>query len=203
MTLRKMAPRMTELLGGETGRPKFLGIILMTLILKRSLSPYYITNLIQKGYPFTGIIELSQLAGPESFGGNHVVMLPRYDVAESEWFSKTNEQIAAEFIGALKPTWPDIEENVLGTFINRERQVQALWIEAPPQHQGPAVSAGGRIWNVNAELAGRDTLNNNAIVRVADSVAEQFLASLGPRASKSKPSRTRGSVIDIASRAAL
>lgn len=176
---RKVAPEMPELFGETKSRPKFLGIVCMALVLKRPLSPYYVTNLIQKGFPFTGIIGVTNLTGPEEHGGKHLVMLPRYDVPESSWFDKPAEEVARIFLAALRPTWPDIHQNLVRYFVNREKLVQALWLQNPPALMGPGKSRSGCVWNVNAELAGRDTLNNNAIVGVADRAAAEFLESIG------------------------
>jgi hypothetical protein len=58
--------------------------------------------------------------------------------------------------------------------------VQALWIQEPPKDQGPRHTPDGRVWSVNAEMAGRDTLNNNAIVQVANDAARAILATMAP-----------------------
>ena len=176
--LRSIAPRLGELFEQDKP-PRFLGVICMAMVLKRALSPYYITNLIQKGFPFTGIIETTNLTGIEEINGHHLVMLPRYDLPNSEWFDRPEETIAKEFLSNLRPIWNDIDENLIRFLIHRERYIQALWIDnPPPADQKPGITKDRRVWNVNAELAGRDTLNNNAIVGVADRVAAQFLSEL-------------------------
>ena len=62
--------------------------------------------------------------------------------------------------------------------LHRARHVQALWIQEPPKNQGPRHTPDGRVWSVNAEMAGRDTLNNNAIVQVANDAARAILATI-------------------------
>lgn len=176
--LTRLAPRVQGLVGAEEARPLFLGVICLALVMRRPLSPYYITNLIQKGFPFTGIIELSNLTGATEFNDCHLALLPRYDTPDSPWFEYEPEQIQREFMAGLGGVWPDIEENVVRTFVNRERMVQALWLEQPPRLDGPRKSERGAIWSVNAELTGRDTLNNNAIVKVANEAARELGRSL-------------------------
>ena len=157
--------------------PNFLGVICLALILKRQLSPYYVTNLIERGLPFTGVIEISSMTGAKEMNGHHLVMLPRYDVPESPWFDKPEADVASEFLTALRRVRPDIDENVERYFVHRARHVQALWIQEPPKNQGPRHTPDGRVWSVNAEMAGRDTLNNNAIVQVANDAVRAILAS--------------------------
>ena len=191
--LRRMAPDYPELIGPSNTQPQFLGVAVMALVLRRALSPYYVTNLLSRGWPFTGIIEVSQLCAPEELGGQHLVMLPRYDVPDAPIFDRPSEEIAAEFLGALRPVFPDIDDNLVRWFVHRERTVQAMWIDAPPgAAPQPKCGRYGRIWNVNAELAGRDTLNNNAIVRVANDAAEVILGNLPTLARAPLRSEARG-----------
>jgi len=173
--LRSIAPQLRGDLPDPSADPQFLGVLCMALVLRRPLSPYYVTNLIQRGLPFTGLIEVSNLAGPRALNGRFLAMLPRYELPDSPWFQKSSEEIAAEFLAALKPVWPDVEDNLVRSFVHRERRVQALWINRPPAAAAPLRAWNGKVWSVNAELAGRDTLNNNAIVRVANQAAEWFI----------------------------
>jgi len=174
--LRRLAPSLEGVFRDGPAPPKFLGVICVALVLRRPLSANYVTNLIQKGFPFTGIIGVSNLTGPDAMGGHHLVMLPRYEAPDSPLFDTPDDAIATEFIAALKPVWPDIESNIVRYFVNRERRVQALWIDGPPVIEPHAPrTTDGRVWNVNSELTGRDTLNNNGIVRAANQAAEEFL----------------------------
>ena len=176
--LRKAAPGLRGMYEGDGRDPRFLGVVCLALALRRPLSPYYITNLIQRGFPFTGVIEVSNLTGVEELNGRRLVMLPRYDVPESPWFERDAGEIAEEFLAQLRAIWPDIGDNLVRWFVHRARRVQALWIDAPPPLPQPRHTPDGRVWSVNAEIAGRDTLNNNAIVRVANDAAEAFLKDI-------------------------
>jgi protoporphyrinogen oxidase len=187
----RLAPEAGLSVSSPSGAPNFLGVVCLALVLKRPLSPFYVTNLIEEGMPFTGVIEVSALTGPDEVGGNHLVMLPRYDEPESAWFERPEAEVASEFLTALRRIMPDIEDNVERYFVHRAKHVQALWIKEPPNSQGPRHTADGRIWSVNAEMAGRDTLNNNAIVRVANDAA-RLIAEPGVRAETAVASGARG-----------
>lgn len=102
-------------------------------------------------------------------------MIPRYDVPESECFNKSEEEIKKTFIESLKPYWPDIEENIIRSYVHSAKIVQALWVDQLPQMDQIPRSKNGRVWIVNAELAGRDTLNNNALVGVANRATEEVI----------------------------
>jgi protoporphyrinogen oxidase len=173
--INKVAPQLAELRPRSHARPEFLGVIRLALVLREALSPYYITNLIEPGLPFTGIIEVSSLVDRQEFAGHAFVMLPRYDVPQSEWFSKSDEEVFEAIVGSLEPYWPDLRQGIVHWFVHREPIVQALWTTAPPP-AAPQCTQDGRVWSINAELAGRDTLNNNAIVKVAEDAAEVWWA---------------------------
>ncbi len=177
--LQNIAPDIPGLFESQVDRPEFIGVVCLSLVLKRSLNPYYITNLIQRGFPFTGIIEVSNLTGTEHLNGNYLVMLPRYDVPQSDLFNESDEEIATSFITSLRHVWPDIAENIMRYYVQREKRVQAIWISnPPPANPTPSISQSGNIWNINAELSGRDTLNNNASVRIANWGAKEFMRSM-------------------------
>lgn len=173
--LKRMVREPDGLWDEEQARPRFLGVICMALVCKQPLGPYYVTNLIQKGLPFTGLIGVSNLTGTDGLNGHHMVMLPRYDVPDSEWFDKSDPDIAHEFLAGLRQVWPDIDRNVERWFVHRERRVQALWVTPPPASVTHRCNRQQTLWSINAEIAGRDTLNNNAIVRTANCAADVFL----------------------------
>jgi protoporphyrinogen oxidase len=154
-----------------------LGVICATLILRKPCTPFYLTNPIDRGLPFTGIVELSNLIESEERSDKTVLMLPRYDIPSSPWFEKSDEAIIEEFLVALRGIWPGIESDIECTHVNRERVVQQLWVNGPPPEGRPGVTEDGRMWSVNNELAGLDTLNNNAVVRVANQSVEHMLST--------------------------
>jgi len=154
--------------------PLFLGVIRLALVLKKSFSPYYVTNIIDKGFPFTGIIEVSQCLQEDELNGYKLMMLPRYDVPESEWFEKSDEEVQSTFMNHIKQVWPSIDNEVVRTYVHREKVVQALWVDSPPMLAAPPMTEQGNLFSVNAELAGRDTLNNNALIGVANRITREY-----------------------------
>ncbi len=174
--LQKIAPDIKGLYKHQS-KPHFLGVICLSLVLKKAFSPYYVTNLIDKGFPFTGIIEPSNVAGEKEFNGKHLLMLPRYDIPTSPWFDKSDQEIKDVFIDKLSKNWPDFKENVLHSFVQRARLVQAIWIDSAPAYTEPQISEDGRIWSVNSELAKGHTLSNNGIIEIASKASKDYLES--------------------------
>jgi protoporphyrinogen oxidase len=169
---RRLAAGVPDLEGGTTGEPAFLGVVCLVLVLRRALSPYYVTNLIQRDLPFTGIIEYTALAdAAEETAGHHLVYLPRYDVPDSPWFERSDEDLTEEGLRSLERIWPEVRSWVVRSFVHRERRVQALWLPGTRQRTAPLRSRSAPIESITAELVGLDTLNNNAVIRLVNEQA--------------------------------
>ena len=56
---------------------RYQGIVCASLLLKRPLSPYYLTYITDEA-PFTAVVEMSSLVDRRHFGGRSLVYLPKY-----------------------------------------------------------------------------------------------------------------------------
>ena len=92
----------------------YLGVICTSVLLKKSLSPFYVTNITDDS-PFTGIIEMTTLVDPINFGGNTLLYLPKYVQKEDPIFQKSDEEIKAYFWENLKGMYPDLSDDDLLT----------------------------------------------------------------------------------------
>ena len=171
--LKKIVPEWREL-DSQIGNPRYLGVIRLAMVMKNPLSQYYVTNLIDREFPFTGIINISALTDPDELNDQALIMIPRYDVPESSWFELSDEEITKRFIQGLKKYWLDIEQNVIRSWVHREKMVQALWIDTPPPEVKPIKTVDNRLWSVHHELAGHSTLNNNSVVEVANVLSKEL-----------------------------
>jgi len=105
----------------------YLGVISEVLLLRRALTPYYVLNLADRALPFTGVIEMSNLAGREEFGGRAVVYLPRYREQRSSLWMRGDALVHEENLAGLRRMVPDLEpEDVLAWQVQRERHVQPV-----------------------------------------------------------------------------
>ena len=69
----QMCPELTEAERHSLNQTPYLGIICGSALLKRPLSPYYVTNILDPSIPFTGLIEMSALVDPAELGNRHLV----------------------------------------------------------------------------------------------------------------------------------
>ncbi len=94
---------------------KSMGAVVMTLALKHPLSPqgYYWYNIPkQLGFPFLSLVEHTNFLKPEYFGGDHILYIGDYLESDHPNFSKSQEELLAEFLPHLtkinpefKPDW--------------------------------------------------------------------------------------------------
>lgn len=90
----------------------YLANICLTLELERSLSGTYWLNVNDPGFPFVAVIEHTNFAAPDAYGGSRIVYLSRYlDAAEPAW-SEPDALIVAEacrhlgrMFPAFSPVW--------------------------------------------------------------------------------------------------
>src|SRR6185503_8037866 len=81
---------------------RYLGIVCASLLLKRPLAEYYVTNITDAGLPFTAVIEMTTLVDPAELDGNHLVYLPRYVGPGDEAWQWSDDEIRERFLAALE-----------------------------------------------------------------------------------------------------
>jgi len=166
---------------------KYLGMVCVVLVLKRSLTPYYVTNLTDHEVPFTGVIEMTNLISREETAGRHLVYLPKYTAPNDPLFESPDEEVWGLFQKAFKRMFPDLnEDDIEKRFILRERLVQPL----PVLHYSDRVpfmrtSVPG-LFLANTTQIINSTLNNNEMVKIAREAVEMLLSEQGLAATESQ-----------------
>lgn len=157
---------------------KYLGIVCVVLVLKRRLSPFYVTNLIADDVPFTGVIEMTNLISLEETQGRHLVYLPKYTAPGDPLFEASDDEVWALFAHDLRRIFSSLrEDDIERRFIFRERLVQPLPVLhysdlVPPMQTGiPNLLVANTTQIINS------TLNNNEMVKIARQAVELLLAN--------------------------
>lgn len=152
---------------------EYLSIACVFLVLTRKLSPYYTINLLDKDLPFTGIIEVTNVVPPEDLGGKHLVYLPKYIPHQDPINNLKDEQIIELFVEKLRKVFPDLkDEEILHTQVFREKYDQPLqelnYLDRAISFRTPLSG----VYLVNTSIIYNSTLNNNAVVTLAQKAAE-------------------------------
>lgn len=132
----------------------YLGVILLLVVLRRQLTPYYTTNVTDTSVPFTGVIETTNLIDPKHVGGYHLVYLPKYVYPGNPYTTMDDETLRTEFMGHLRRMFPDLtDDDIVMTRLFRERYVE-------PIHP---IGGTGRIPPITTEIPGLYLANTSQI----------------------------------------
>ncbi len=177
-------PSLCPQLGGEEaarfGRVVYQGITCASLLLRKPLADYYVTNITESWVPFTAVVEMTTLVDKSWFGGNALVYLPRYLTQDDPFWERTDEEVEAEFLPALERMYPHFRrDDVLAFRVSRAREVQALSTLRYSEDALPPVRTSlGRVFVVNSSQIVNGTLNVNETVGLANQKAAELASFL-------------------------
>jgi protoporphyrinogen oxidase len=167
--------------GDERGKLEsiqYQGIVCASVLLKRRLRDFYITNITDPTIPFTAVIEMSALVDRSHFAGNTLVYLPKYVPSDDSFFSLADREIQTVFTAALRRMYRHIdEEDVLSFRISRVRHVLPLSSLGYSEHLPPMKTSIPGLYIVNSAHIVNGTLNVNETIRLADTAVMQLLAA--------------------------
>lgn len=165
---------------------QYQGIICASLLLKRPLANFYVTNITDAWVPFTAVIEMSALVDRKQFGGNSLVYLPKYVIPDDPAFSLTDAEIEERFLAALRRMYPHFrEEDVICFRVSRVKYVLALSTFNYSKRLPPMASSIRGVHIINSAHICNGTLNVNETVQLAEKTATMLLSE---RASTTSPS---------------
>jgi protoporphyrinogen oxidase len=168
--------------------PKYLGMVCIVLVMRRQLSPYYLTNVTEEA-PFTGIVEMTNLIdAQQETNGRTLVYLPKYTSPSDPLFAMSDEEVWERFSPALFRIHPEMQSSdILATRVFRERFVQPV----PTLNysaQAPTMDTGiPHLFVANTSQIVNDTLNNNAMTTIARKAAELVASDVLTAQSKAQP----------------
>jgi len=162
---------------------EYLGIVCASLVLKKPLAGYYVTNITDPA-PFTGVSEMTALVDPAELKGRSLIYLPKYVTADDPAVKQSDAQIEAEFLAALGRLFPQFDaRDVLAFRVSRVRHVFALsTLNYSRRIPSMATSVPG-LFIVNSAQIVNGTLNVNETVKLAESPLETICQPLDQRAS--------------------
>lgn len=154
----------------------YLGIVCASALLKKPLSPYYVTNITDTWVPMTAVIEMTCIVDREEMDGHSLVYLPKYVPAEHELFDKTDDEIREAFLAALDRMHPEFDRSDVVDFkISRVRSVMAIPTLNYSQLLPPMKSSVDGMYVVNSSYILRGNLNVNETITIAEDALETVL----------------------------
>jgi len=159
---------------------RYQGIICASLLLKRPLGNFYVTNITDSWVPFTAVIEMTSLVAPRHFAGNALVYLPKYVIPDDPILALSDHDIEQRFVEALRRMYPHFHpRDVLCCRVSRERYVLAIATLNYSDRLPPMTTSIRGVHIVNSAHIVNGTLNANETIQLAEKAAVRLPASTG------------------------
>jgi protoporphyrinogen oxidase len=196
-------PALSEEYRARLESPVYLGMVCVVLVMKRPLSPYYLTNVTQEA-PFTGIVEMTNLIDADAETKGHtLVYLPKYTSPADPLFHLSDQEVWNRFAPMLFRVHPRLRHSdIVSVQVFRERYVQPVPTLNYSAH-APTVETGlPHIFVANTSQIINDTLNNNVMTSIARKAAASVIQDLkGPASDRHRTkralARSAGKTLDM------
>ena len=178
---------------------RYHGIVCASVLLSKSLSPYYVTNITDAGYPFTAVIEMTALIDKKELDGNSLVYLPRYVTPNDELFEKSDAEIEHEFLTGLQRMHPTLSLADVKAFrVSRVRHVFALPTLGYSDRLPPTVTSVPGLYSLNSAHIVTGTLNVNETIKLANDFVAALASSPRSEAPASERAARKAPALQIA-----
>jgi protoporphyrinogen oxidase len=155
----------------------YLGIVCSSLLLKKPLSKYYVTNITDSWVPLTAVIEMTTIVDPAELGGRSLVYLPKYMMSSEPGFAETDDVIRERCLSTLEKMYPHFSrDDVLAFRISRARQVMALPTLSYSERLPPMQTSIPGVYAVNSAHILKGNLNVNETIQIAEEAVRTVLA---------------------------
>jgi len=154
---------------------EYQGIICASLLLRKQLSPYYITNITDSGLPFTALIDMSALVDRKYLGNNGLVYLPKYIPSNSPDFELSDDAIQGQFLRGLGRMYPQFDRRDLLAFrVSRVRYLLPIPTIGYSERLPPVSTSVPGVHILNSTQIVNGTLNVDETIQLAEKAATRF-----------------------------
>jgi protoporphyrinogen oxidase len=158
---------------------EYLGVICVAVLLDKSISPYYVTNITDTWVPFTGVIEMTALVDKSHFGGNALVYLPKYVSTDDPLFEQDDKEIETHFTSILMKMYPMLnEQNIKFKGVARARNVIAVSTLGYSDKLPDVKTSMPGVYIINSSQIKDGTLNVNETIKVAEANLQKVINDL-------------------------
>ena len=155
---------------------KYLGVVCPSVLLRKPISKYYVTNITDTWPPFTGIIEMTALVDPKELGNLSLVYLPKYVLPANDLFNLSEQDLRKYFLTSLFKMYPEFsDKDVIHWNMASARRVFALPTLNYSEKLPPVVTSLKGYYIVNSAQIVNGTLNVNETVQVAETKLEEII----------------------------
>jgi protoporphyrinogen oxidase len=177
----KLLPPLPEEYLSRLTHVSYMAAVLVILVLDRPLSHVYWLNVADRSIPFVGVIEQTNLIGPEHYGGNHIVYLANYLTAGHRLFKMDHEELLQEYLPHLRKINPDFQPSWIQTsYHHRVDAAQPIigvnYSSHMPDHRTPFKG----VYLANTTQVYPEDRGTNYSVRMGNHVARLVMDDFSP-----------------------
>ncbi len=149
---------------------RYLGVVCASMLLKESISPYYVTNITDTWVPLTAVIEMSTIVNSKTqLGGNHLIYLPKYLPDDHEGLNETDEDYKEKCLSTLEKMYDHFSrDKVLDFKVARAKYVAALATIDYSQRLPPIVTSVPGFYSLNSAHILEGNLNVNETITLGE-----------------------------------
>jgi len=179
-----LCPQLTDAERARLKGVTYQGIVCTSLLLKRPLADYYVTNITDAWVPFTAVVEMTTLVDRSTFGGNSLVYLPRYVTQNDPLWQQDDASVQRAFVAALERMYPHFRaDDVLAWQVSRVREMLAVSTVGYSRLLAPPVTTSiPKVFVVNSAQIVNGTLNVNETLGLAEEKLPELRRRLRARA---------------------
>lgn len=177
----RLCPELTESEKQKLTDVDYLSVICVAVLLDKSISNFYVTNITDTWVPFTGIIEMTALVDKKYLDGKTLVYLPKYVVKDDPLFNETDKNLEIYFLDNLKKMYPEItDKNIHFVGVAKAKHVITVAKLNYSDLLPPVRTSIPNIHIINTSHIKDGTLNVNETIRVAEDKLEELLSEILP-----------------------
>ena len=149
---------------------RYLGVVCASMLLRKSISPYYVTNITDTWVPLTAVIEMSTIVDPETeLRGHHLVYLPKYMPDDHPDLREPDDDYRERCLATLEKMYDHFDRNDVVDFkIARSKYVAALSTIDYSTRLPPIVTSVPGFYALNSAHILEGNLNVNETITLGE-----------------------------------
>lgn len=157
---------------------QYLGVICASVLMKKQLSKFYVTNITDSEFPFTGVIEMTALIDPKEINGHHLVYLPKYINSDDPLFNFSEEELSQSFLNDFLKMYPSIlKDDILFCGVSKAKNVFSLPTIRYSDKLPEIKTSIENYYIVNSAQIVNGTLNVNETIQLAETKLAEILTN--------------------------
>ncbi len=148
----------------------------LILSLTQQLTDSYWINICDSGYPFTGLFEHTNFRSPSEYDGKHLLYLGNYRPMNDALFTKSKEEVIAEFVPHLQRLVPGFSmEDIQESWLFKAPFAQPIVTNEYKQHIPPLETPLDGVWIANMFQIYPHDRGQNYSFELAERLVKQLL----------------------------